>query len=87
MVVYVSMVNHMRHTRSHTANRRSHHALINKVLSLCSECAAPKLPHRACLNCGSYGKGKKLGVSATKAAQLAKKAAATKKKTTTKKAK
>ncbi len=51
------MVNRMRHTRAHTANRRSHHALTERVLSLCPECGAPKLNHAACLNCGKY-KGK-----------------------------
>jgi large subunit ribosomal protein L32 len=44
----------MRHTRSHTANRRSHHALKEKKVSMCSECGAPKLNHAICLNCGKY---------------------------------
>ncbi len=48
------MVNHMRHTRSHTGNRRSHHALDSKTLSLCPDCGAPILNHTACLNCGKY---------------------------------
>jgi large subunit ribosomal protein L32 len=48
------MVNHMRHTRSHTGNRRSHHALKEKKVSMCSECGAPKLNHAVCLNCGKY---------------------------------
>ena len=47
----------MRHTRSHTANRRSHHALKAQVISLCSECGAPRMNHTICLNCGKY-KGK-----------------------------
>jgi large subunit ribosomal protein L32 len=51
------MVNRMRHTRSHTANRRSHHALEKQTLSLCPDCGAPKMSHRMCLNCGKY-KGK-----------------------------
>ncbi len=51
------MVNRMRHTRAHTANRRSHHAIEARTLSLCSECGAPKMNHTLCLNCGKY-KGK-----------------------------
>jgi len=51
------MVNHMRHTRAHTANRRSHHALKMQALSMCPKCGAPKLNHAVCMNCGTY-KGK-----------------------------
>lgn len=39
--------------------RRSHHALKGLQLATCSNCGAPKMPHRVCLECGSYA-GKKV---------------------------
>ncbi len=47
----------MRHTRAHTANRRSHHAIDKTVSSVCEKCGTAKENHRVCLNCGTY-KGK-----------------------------
>jgi large subunit ribosomal protein L32 len=48
------MVVHMRHTRGHTNNRRSHHALKAARFMTCQKCKAKHLMHRACGNCGSY---------------------------------
>lgn len=51
------MVIRMRHTRAHTKNRRSHHALKAPTLAVCSNCEAKHRPHHMCLECGFY-KGK-----------------------------
>ncbi len=48
------MVVRMRSTRSHTGNRRSHHAIKMGAISKCPKCSAPRMNHRACLKCGVY---------------------------------
>lgn len=53
------MVVRMRHTRAHTGNRRSHHALKAKVFAMCSNCKEPKETHIVCKNCGFY-RGRKV---------------------------
>ncbi|MFC1801884.1 50S ribosomal protein L32 [Patescibacteria group bacterium] len=44
----------MRHTKGHTANRRSHHGLKAPRLSSCGNCEAKHLRHRVCPDCGQY---------------------------------
>lgn len=66
------MVVRMRHTRAHTANRRSHHALKAANLVSCKDCGAMKTPHTVCDACGMY-RGKKVLKVKVKAVKKAKK--------------
>ena len=43
-----------RHSHSRKGKRRAHDALEVPSLSLCSNCGSPKMPHRACPECGYY---------------------------------
>jgi len=67
------MVNRMRSTRSHTGNRRSHHALDAVRLSKCANCGAMHRSHAVCMECGWYN-GRKVLDLAAKAAKKAAKA-------------
>ena len=46
-----------RHSKTRTAKRRTHDALKPVAVGVCPQCHELKLPHRVCLNCGTY-KGK-----------------------------
>jgi len=48
------MVVRMRHTKSHTANRRSHHALVSTGFTKCENCKTLKKQHTVCSSCGFY---------------------------------
>jgi large subunit ribosomal protein L32 len=43
-----------RNSRSKVRRRRSHHALKPSAVNVCSNCAAPVLPHTVCKSCGFY---------------------------------
>jgi large subunit ribosomal protein L32 len=49
----------MRHTSSHTKNRRSHHALKNRVIVKDKDSGALRLPHRLDVSTGMY-RGKQI---------------------------
>jgi large subunit ribosomal protein L32 len=69
------MVIRMRHTRSHTGLRRSHHALKGTSVAKCENCGSSRLPHQVCLKCGKY-KGRVAIDVAAKALKTQKKAKA-----------
>jgi large subunit ribosomal protein L32 len=43
-----------RHSPSRKGKRRAHDALSLPAFSVCPNCGTPKLPHRACPECGFY---------------------------------
>ena len=48
------MVIRMRHTRSKTGQRRSHHSLSVRGTGTCSHCSKVIVRHKVCPNCGYY---------------------------------
>ncbi|MFQ5633097.1 MAG: 50S ribosomal protein L32 [bacterium] len=43
-----------RHSRTRRDKRRTHWKLNSQNVEDCNNCHQPKLPHRACPNCGYY---------------------------------
>lgn len=48
-----------RHTRARRDKRRANWKISLPNITICPDCQEPKLPHRVCLNCGTYN-GKKI---------------------------
>ena len=69
------MVVRMRSTKSHTGNRRSHHALLAGSFIRCENCKELKKGHTVCLACGFY-RGRKVLDLVKKAEKKQKKAKA-----------
>lgn len=43
-----------RHSKARTNSRRSQWKISATATQTCPQCREPKLPHRACPNCGTY---------------------------------
>ncbi len=59
LYILPDMTVRMRHTKGHTANRRSHHALVGAGLTVCQNCGKKAKTHTACVSCGFY-RGRKV---------------------------
>ncbi|MBI2888510.1 MAG: 50S ribosomal protein L32 [Candidatus Liptonbacteria bacterium] len=40
------------HSKGKVGRRRSHLALKKKSIHVCANCKGPRIPHRACIQCG-----------------------------------
>lgn len=69
------MVIRMRHNRSQSKQRRSHHALKAVNLTACSNCGVMHRPHHMCLECGFYNGRQVMDLAAKKSARQARMAA------------
>lgn len=48
------MVPAHRNSKSKSRRRRANQALKPETLGVCFNCKAPRLPHKACIQCGDY---------------------------------
>lgn len=46
------------HSKARSRKRRTHYKASAPALVACPRCGAPRLPHRACPECGFYGETK-----------------------------
>lgn len=60
----------MRHTKGHTGNRRSHHALKEPRLAKCTNCQTMHVLHTVCEQCGTYRGRKVVDVEANLAKKM-----------------
>ncbi|MCX6394473.1 MAG: 50S ribosomal protein L32 [Solirubrobacterales bacterium] len=42
-------------SHSRTAKRRAQHRAAVPTVASCTSCGAPRVPHRVCPSCGTYG--------------------------------
>ena len=43
-----------KHSSKRKGGRNAHNGIKPASLSTCPQCQAPRMPHRACSNCGTY---------------------------------
>ena len=43
-----------KHSSKRKGGRNAHRGIKPMTLSVCPQCRAPRLPHRACVECGTY---------------------------------
>lgn len=68
------MVIRMRHTRSHTKNRRSHHSLTSPAVAIDPTTKVPHMRHKVCLETGMYRGKQVLNTTKKVEKKIAKKA-------------
>jgi len=52
-----------RQSSTRTRTRRANHKMAKPTIAVCTRCGAPRIPHRVCGECGTYG-GREIVVKA-----------------------